>query len=497
VELFEKAMDVSFNLNDSIMFEEDHKTVASSATTDSRARSAHVPRGTGRMASINFKPPDALAESKRAFDEAMDVRSKTMHTGGYTKYSATQHNPLRGAGRPMSVQSMRLAKIGLDGLHRHDLKPDMQMKHCHSINQYYLTDLIAKAGTAKPCIKGTTVPRPIFTINGLQNHSSLPQGDPRVLRMVSCYRETYSDPGRRAEVCPQYDHVQEGEPVHDDNDLGPSATAPAKSGAMGEADAEVAARRRAYYRDAIEGTDVKRLDQVEAELKDKLRQSAMGPPLGGFNLRACYRFFDQDARGAIDLPAFKNALARLGLEWPFEPHLVVGLFARYDTQMRGFVDFYEMINEIIGQDWVDAARKGEMSGQIKGTVKAMRLTNNPDLGAVLGKMDVAEVDVHGLSDSAFLHRQRIRRVFRTIDRDNSGFIENNELDHLLVMLGVRVAPYELEAIYGFLDADASGKISFEEFYAWYTTKPAEPEELLERHRRPQTAPEGKARTRFR
>ena len=103
------------------------------------------------------------------------------------------------------------------------------------------------------------------------------------------------------------------------------------------------------------------------------------------------------------------------------------------------------------------------------------------------------VDVHGLSDEAFTHRQRVRRVFRTIDRDNNGTVEKGELSHLLVLLGIRVSPYELGTIFNYLDADGSGCITFDEFYSWYTTPPKTSEHIV--LPRPRTAPERRPRFR--
>jgi solute carrier family 25 phosphate transporter 23/24/25/41 len=113
-----------------------------------------------------------------------------------------------------------------------------------------------------------------------------------------------------------------------------------------------------------------------------------------------------------------------------------------------------------------------MVGQLQGAISTMRTTGNRDLSKVLGVVhddndgDDQQVDVHQLTDQEFLHRQRVRRVFRTVDRDNSGFIERFELDHLLVMLGLRVAPYEMRAIFDYVDSDNSGTIEFDEFYEW-------------------------------
>lgn len=133
--------------------------------------------------------------------------------------------------------------------------------------------------------------------------------------------------------------------------------------------------------------------------------------------------------------------------------------------------------------------KSQMVGQLQGTISTMRATGRRDYGQVLGTINQkagsssggnggggeedgqeAEedpaLDVHQLTDKEFLRRQRVRRVFRTLDRNNSGGLDQAELGHLLVLLGLRVAPYELRAVFDYVDADHSGAISFEEFYNW-------------------------------
>jgi len=55
------------------------------------------------------------------------------------------------------------------------------------------------------------------------------------------------------------------------------------------------------------------------------------------------------------LKSFTGGLERLGLIYPFEPHIVAALFARYDTTMRGYIDLYQIIEELLGEDYVNSA----------------------------------------------------------------------------------------------------------------------------------------------
>jgi hypothetical protein len=63
--------------------------------------------------------------------------------------------------------------------------------------------------------------------------------------------------------------------------------------------------RRAYYRECTEGIDLREADALEKEIRHKMEQKAAGPP-GSYYLKTCFRFFDQDSKGGIDLEAFKQ-----------------------------------------------------------------------------------------------------------------------------------------------------------------------------------------------
>mmetsp|Transcript_61233 Transcript_61233/g.115276 ORF Transcript_61233/g.115276 Transcript_61233/m.115276 type:complete len:128 (-) Transcript_61233:129-512(-) len=96
---------------------------------------------------------------------------------------------------------------------------------------------------------------------------------------------------------------------------------------------------------------------------------------------------------------------------------------------------------------------------------------------------VQEVDIHALSDEEFLQRQKLRKIFRAIDRDNNGTLEVCEFERLLVILGIRVTPYELSAIFRFIDENGNGHVSFDEFYSWYTAEPNSKVKDEERYQR--------------
>jgi hypothetical protein len=74
------------------------------------------------------------------------------------------------------------------------------------------------------------------------------------------------------------------------------------------------------------------------------------------------------------------------------------------------------------------------------------------------------VDVHGLSDDEYMHRQQLRTVFHSIDNDGNGALDADEFNRMLKLIGARITPLEVKAVFAYIDADSSGFVSFDEFY---------------------------------
>lgn len=61
-------------------------------------------------------------------------------------------------------------------------------------------------------------------------------------------------------------------------------------------------------------------------------------------------------------------------------------------------------------------------------------------------------------------------IFSTYDRDHSGTIDSQELARLLEALGQDVSDDELLIALDVVDTDATGRISWSEFKAWWTSR---------------------------
>jgi Ca2+-binding EF-hand superfamily protein len=67
-----------------------------------------------------------------------------------------------------------------------------------------------------------------------------------------------------------------------------------------------------------------------------------------------------------------------------------------------------------------------------------------------------------------VEHEEVFEIFKAYDRDDSGSINRAEFAHLLEALGQNPDEDELAVALDVVDANHSGKISWEEFKAWWS-----------------------------
>jgi Ca2+-binding EF-hand superfamily protein len=82
----------------------------------------------------------------------------------------------------------------------------------------------------------------------------------------------------------------------------------------------------------------------------------------------------------------------------------------------------------------------------------------------------APVDHPELDDDVSDDHDEVFEVFRTYDRDASGSIDRAEFARLLEALGMDLEEEELEVALDVVDANHSGRISWDEFKAWWSSR---------------------------
>eukprot|EP00828_Plagiopyla_frontata_P002111 TRINITY_DN10145_c0_g1_i1.p1 TRINITY_DN10145_c0_g1~~TRINITY_DN10145_c0_g1_i1.p1 ORF type:complete len:451 (-),score=71.39 TRINITY_DN10145_c0_g1_i1:80-1432(-) len=71
------------------------------------------------------------------------------------------------------------------------------------------------------------------------------------------------------------------------------------------------------------------------------------------------------------------------------------------------------------------------------------------------------------SAASDVYKRQIKTVFKNFDKDNSGFIDINEIVLISKELGQEVKEEEVQRIFKDLDINKDGKISFDEFWDWW------------------------------
>ena len=98
--------------------------------------------------------------------------------------------------------------------------------------------------------------------------------------------------------------------------------------------------RRKEYQDALERVGDNELNRLERLMKDKLVQRS-AKTASSFQVMKAFKFFDRDQCNRISIEGFTRALEFLGFQ--FSELQNMALFARYDTEYTGDIDYANFI----------------------------------------------------------------------------------------------------------------------------------------------------------
>ena len=99
--------------------------------------------------------------------------------------------------------------------------------------------------------------------------------------------------------------------------------------------------RKRDYKDALDAVGAVELDRLERVMKDKLFQRSYMTS-SPFQVRKAFKFFDREKTLAISIEGFVRALEFLGFQ--FNDLQNVALFARYDKDCTGVIDYMNFIS---------------------------------------------------------------------------------------------------------------------------------------------------------
>jgi len=61
----------------------------------------------------------------------------------------------------------------------------------------------------------------------------------------------------------------------------------------------------------------------------------------------------------------------------------------------------------------------------------------------------------------------LEREFRKFDKDDNGYIDEEEFAALIASLGVQMSPEKIGVAFLAIDVDGNGRIEFSEFSGWW------------------------------
>lgn len=108
-----------------------------------------------------------------------------------------------------------------------------------------------------------------------------------------------------------------------------------------------------------------------------------------------------------------------------------------------------------------AARKKAAPGKKAPARKKPATRRRPPMHATVSHPELSEGETE---------RDETFEIFKTFDRDGSGSIDRAELSRLLEALGQELPDEELAVALEVIDVNHSGRISWEEFSAWWSAR---------------------------
>lgn len=212
------------------------------------------------------------------------------------------------------------------------------------------------------------------------------------------------------------------------------------------------------------------LNEQGSDLADQLMQL-----LGDrwTRVRDLFESFDEDGNGLIDSGEFHVAVAQLDLH--VERAQTDALFAKWDTDLSGKIDYREMSRLLRpdGSMKIDASllpgggAVGEIGMKSKTRI-ALRRGGPTAVGSqrVLGSSASLNVDAPDLAEqlTTLLDKSwtRVRDLFASFDEDGSGMIDRKEFYHAVAQLGLHVDRAQTDALFAKWDTDGSGQIDYRE-----------------------------------
>jgi len=206
--------------------------------------------------------------------------------------------------------------------------------------------------------------------------------------------------------------------------------------------------RRREYQDAYKKVGDVEVNRLERVMKDKLfqRSHATSSP---FQVRKAFKFFDREHSLHVPIEGFTRALEFLGFQ--FSELQNRALFARYDVDFTGEIDYMHFINSAMFYAAVE-----------------------PDFGVHPKTPSHAQGDLNDLPDIndkelKQLQHAELRKIFNKVDRDRKESLNLDEFELLLMAIGHNLSSSEINSCWLDMGLKNNEKVSFDLFLDWWTS----------------------------
>ena len=194
---------------------------------------------------------------------------------------------------------------------------------------------------------------------------------------------------------------------------------------------------------------------MERIIRDKLKQRSFATS-SPFQVRKSFKFFDTEKSGTLDIIGITRAFVFLGFEFSYKQ--ILALFARYDKELVGTVD-YMLVYKTCMEKNDDAP---PIIPDVSHLGEDVDLCSRPSTSNVRSDTGYTDADI------THLQKAEVNRIFSMLDKVGNNSISEDELELLLLALNVMLSPNELTSVKGMICNQDDQRIYFEDFFMWWS-----------------------------
>ena len=189
--------------------------------------------------------------------------------------------------------------------------------------------------------------------------------------------------------------------------------------------------------------------QLEKEAQELAANAEAESQLDDKEVRQLFRSIDADGGGSLDKLEVKTLLTRLGLE--VDDESVDRVMTQMDPDGDGEVTLPEFLA------WWHGGAGSELRAQMTALADAAAVRKERERR----EQNRAEMGGH-------LGEDEVRELFDEVDTDGGGTLDKDEVQMLMVKLGLVVNDWELAKVMRAMDPNGDGEVDVDEFLLWWS-----------------------------